>query len=94
MYRIVYHSETKGSDRKSNGRCFFLTIMLFCVFCWSVCTYWPEGKQLLQTLLIPGEPEITLKAAEVFASELSSGYTLSDALWNFCSVVFGNGYTS
>ena len=30
-------------------------------------------------LLIPGEPETTLQAAEVFASELGSGYALSDA---------------
>ena len=92
VYRIVYHSESQGSGRKCGGRRVFLTVMLFFVFCWAVCVCWPEGKQMLRILLIPGEPETTIQAAEVFASELDSGYALSDAVRNFCSAVFENGY--
>jgi hypothetical protein len=92
VYRIVYHTEAQGSDRKSGGRRVFLTVMLFSVFCWIVCFCWPEGKQMLRILLIPGEPEVTIQAAEVFASELCSGYTLSDAVRNFCANVLENRY--
>lgn len=70
-----------------------LTIMLFFLFYRVVSTYWPEGMQLLRILLIPGEPDTTIQAAEVFASELRSGYALTDAVRNFCSTVFENGYT-
>ena len=93
VYRIMYHSEKQETGRKHGGRRVLLTVMLFFVFCWAVCIWWPEGKMLLRTLLIPGEPEITIQAAEVFASELGSGYALSDAFRNFCNTVFENGYT-
>ena len=92
MYQMVYESEKSGRLRTHRGRRMILTIFMFIVFYTAVCTCWPEGKELLQTLLIPGNPEITLQAAEVFAAEISSGYTLLDAARNFFGTVWENGF--
>lgn len=93
MYRIMYDSKSSVHGQKSRGRLVFLTVVLFLVFCTSVCICWPEGRILLQTLLIAGDPETTLQAAEVFAAEVASGYTFLDAVKNFCSAVVENGYS-
>lgn len=92
MYRMIYESGNSGHVQNGRGRCVILTAVLFIMFCMAVCIYWPEGKALLQTLLIPGDPETTLQAAEVFAAEVGSGYALSDAVRNFCCALFENGY--
>lgn len=94
MYRIVYGSERDRSPKTITFRRLILAGILFFMFCVVVCMYFPEGRLLLQMLLIPGDPEKTLHAAEVFAAEMSSGYTISDAVRNFCSTVLENEYTS
>lgn len=93
MYRIMYDSRTSVHSQKSRGRLVFLTAVLFLLFCTAVYSYWPDGRILLQTMLIPGDPETTLQAAEVFAAEVASGYAFSDAVKNFCSSVIENGYS-
>lgn len=92
MYRMVYEAEKSGWLRTHRGRRMILTIVMFIVFYMAVCTFWPQGKKLLQTLLIPGNPETTLQAAEAFAAEISSGYTLLDAARNFFGTVWENGF--
>lgn len=86
MYRILYDS---ADTQKKNGRCAVFTIILFFLFCGMVYTYWPEGRILLRTLLIPGDPDTTLHAAEVFAAELSCGGSISNAVRNFFDMAFG-----
>ena len=93
MYQMIYGTGNSGKTQKGRGRLVIMTVVLFFVFCMAVYIYCPEEKMLLQTLLIPGNPEITIQAAEVFASELGGGYALSDALQKFCSTIFENGYT-
>ena len=93
MYRIMYDSKNSIHSQKGRGRLAILTVVIFFIFCTAVCICWPDGKILLQTLLIPGDPETTLQAAEAFAAEVASGYTFSDAVNNFYSTVVRNGYS-
>jgi len=92
-FRITYGVEKEQKQNKGRSRCFFLTAGFFLCFLWSVARFWPEGRELLRTLLIPGDPEVTMEAAEVFAQELGCGYSLADAARNFCLSVLGNGYS-
>ena len=94
MYRIIYGSGTGAHEKNSGGRRILLTGLLFLFFCMAVYKFWPEGRMLLQTLLLPGTPETTLQAAEVFAAEMGSGYALQDAVRTFCAAVLGNGYSN
>ena len=92
-YQIVYETE-KSKDEKG---CYFLHLILtpcfFGVFLWMVGYFWPDGRELLKRLTIPGEPEITLEAIEVFAQEVGSGISLMDAVRNFCLVVLNHGHS-
>lgn len=75
------------------GRRAVLTVLFFICFLQLVHAFWPEGKDMLQMLLIPGDPETTLQAAEVFAQEMECGYSLMDAAKNFCISVLHHGNT-
>ena len=92
-YRIIYG---KNAERKEPGRGvrrFLLTGCFFLCFLWMVSVFWPEGRELLKILLIPGDPEETMRAAEVFAQELGSGFSITDAARNFCVAVLEHGYS-
>lgn len=93
MYRIMYGSKDDKHNQKGRGRAVIMTAVIFLIFCTAVCIWWPEGRFLLRTMLIPGDPETTLQAAEVFAAELASGYSFSDTVKNFCSLIVENGYS-
>ena len=67
-YRVVYHNEKLERAREYSGRRLYLTVFFLCCFYWMVSFLWPEGKELLKILLIPGNPEATMEAAEVFAA--------------------------
>lgn len=86
-YQIMYDREAKKSRSGRWVVRFILTACFFLIFLRMVSSFWPEGRELLQTLLIPGDPEMTLEAAEVFAQELNSGFSLYDAVRNFCAAV-------
>ena len=92
-YHVIYGSESLCKRRWSSLRRFFFTTGFFICFLWLVCGFWPDGQLLLKQLLIPGDPEITLDAAEVFAQEIGSGFSLGDAIRNFCHVVLNRGYS-
>ena len=89
-YRIEYDSD-RNIEPRGNSRRVFLTASFFACFLWAVCTLWPEGKKLLKILLVPGTPEVTIHAAEVFAQELKNGFSLADAAGNFCQAVLSYG---
>lgn len=92
-YRITYGMEAGRKESDRGGRRFFLTAVFFLCFLWMVSVFWPEGRELLKILLIPGDPDETLRAAEVFAQELGSGFSLTDAAQNFCIAVLEHGYS-
>ncbi len=89
-YCISYEGEKKGHQGRSVRR-MAMTVFFFGWFIWTVSHNWQEGRQLLQSLLIPGDPQETLEAVQVFAQELSCGFTLGDAMKNFCTAVLNHG---
>lgn len=48
-----------------------------------VSLFWPEGREVLRLLLIPGDPEVTMEAAQTFASELDCGVDILSAASDF-----------
>ena len=92
-YRVVYHNEKLERAREYSGRRLYLTVFFLCCFYWMVSFFWPEGKNLMKILLIPGNPDSTLEAAEVFAGELACRSPLYIAAKNFCQTVLSNGCT-
>ena len=92
-YHIIYETEKRKKGKCSGLRRLFLTACFFLCFLWLVGTFWPDGQDLMKQLLIPGTPDITLEAAEVFAQEVGSGFSVTDAAWNFCLAVMSHGYS-
>lgn len=92
-YSIVYGMTENPQNSSSKLRRFALTAGMFLLFLWCVSSFWPEGSELLKVLLVPGDSETTIQAAEVFAQELSSGFSLADASKNFCITVLEHGYS-
>ena len=90
-YKIIYHSEIKKRYRKNIFRRACLTFTFFISFLWFVSVLWPEGMELIKMLIIPGNPDTTLQAAEVFAMELNCGVGLTHAINNFITMVRMNG---
>ena len=87
-YRIDYSTGSKG-HAKNYSRKICLCCIFFAIFIIMVCLFWPEGKQILQVFLIPGEPDVTLNAAEVFAQDLSCGVDIREAAKNLCFQILG-----
>ena len=89
-YRMIYEP---GSRAEGGNSVIFRTLMtasFFVCFLWTVSRFWPEGRELLKLLLIPGDPDATLEAAEAFARDLGAGVNLEAAFHRFASVVMGS----
>ena len=82
-YRIEYE-DTQNHNCNSNvlPRILLTGMFLFC-FLLGVNLFWPEGREVLRLLLIPGSPDTTLEAAETFVSELHCGSRLKSAATDF-----------
>lgn len=92
-YCILYDDKNQPKKTLSAFRRLVLTVCFFACFLWLVSSFWPEGQELLRRLLIPGDPDGTLHAAEVFAQEIGSSFPLSDAARNFCLAILDHGYS-
>ena len=88
-YHMIYEPESRAEGGNSMIFRTLMTASFFVCFLWTVSQFWPEGRELLQLLLIPGDPDVTLEAAEVFAQDLGSGEHLAEAWYRFVSVVTG-----
>jgi len=91
-YHVVYGTEDSSVSGRMPGRRIVLTGFFLICFFWMVSAFWPEGKELLKIMLIPGDPDATLEAAEVFAGEMACGIPLHHAAENFCLTVLHHGY--
>ena len=82
-YRIEYQGRTEEQRTYSfrRGSLFLFWLLTFTVL---VCTFWSEGRALLQQALIPGEPEITVHAASELIRQLRAGKNIGDAVTVFC----------
>ena len=92
-YSIVYGMEKEQKHSRKSRRRIVLTASMFLIFLWCVISYWKDGREVLKLLLIPGDAGSMIHAAEVFAQELSSGFSVVDALENFFGTVFAHGYS-
>ncbi|MBQ7129930.1 MAG: hypothetical protein IJO21_02670 [Oscillospiraceae bacterium] len=86
-WQIDYDFEKKTGEPYCRLRRIWMTMGLLVVFLLFVSLFWPEGQDMLQILLIPGDPEKTLEAAEAFCSELNQGVSVADAARQFCITV-------
>lgn len=79
-YRIIYLPEPK-KKRILPWVTFLLVAALVCV------SLFPQGRQAIETALVPGEPEQTWQALRNLYQTLRSGGELSGAFAAFCREV-------
>lgn len=76
-YRIIYLPEPK----KKRVWPWMLSILVLCFVCaWLI----PQGRQAIETVLIPGEPEVTRQAFANLVDTLRSGENFTSAFAQFC----------
>lgn len=90
-YRIDYCDVCNNKVRGRILPRIFMTAMFFCAFMIWVSLFWPEGREVLHLLLIPGDPQTTAEAAEVFICELDNGESLKDSVLSFWNKMTGYG---
>lgn len=61
---------------------------LLLVLLWN---FWPEGREVIRNLLIPGDPEVTSQAAAGLIADLQNGSAPRDALTAFCREILQGG---
>ena len=92
-YRIEYGTAVpvkfQEKKRRSHGRT--LTALCILIFGLGVGEFWPDGKQVLQKFLLPGEPSVTEQAFSDMVSDLTDGATLESAMVAFCHQILDNG---
>lgn len=75
-YRIRYKGKNPAPQPKS--RLPGLTVLFFVLFLIAVFRFCPEGRSLIQTLVIPGG-EQSIQALEAMAQNLRDGMGLQEA---------------
>ncbi len=85
-YCIEYIPVTKKKYTPDNHplRLPALILTVFMGFCAAVYILWPQGKEVLRELLIPGDPDTTIAALEAFAQQLRGGESIMGAVECFC----------
>lgn len=90
-YRVDYFSKQNDTPSGQWVRRLIMAISFFLCFAFLVHFLWPEGRRFLQIMLIPGDPEQTLQAVQVFSEEIDCGFSFLDALKNLCAAVVQHG---
>lgn len=94
-YRIVYGPVPK-MKRGGQGRRLRIQLMaavFFLIFVLGVRLVWPEGSELLQSYLLPGEKGVTEAAFSVMITDLQAGEPLGEAVTAFCRQVIAGAQT-
>lgn len=81
--KINYYNE---QEKESSGNALLLILMslsFFIVFLFAVSLFWPEGREVMRLMCIPGTPEETIDALETFISELDCGISITGAASDF-----------
>lgn len=89
-YQVVYPGNQEKQPKKKPAP--FALMLCGCILAFVLLTvcFWPEGAQMMQKLLLPGDAAVTAAALEDFAAELQAGEQLSGALENFCRSILEN----
>lgn len=85
-YRIVYGEEpVRWQNRKLRaGRVAACTAVCLMLFGTLTVKFWPEGAEVLQEALLPGDAAVTRQALENMADNLKAGEAIGDAVVVFC----------
>lgn len=84
-YRIEYQPVRKIRGREQHrSRLMAFTALFFLLFLVLTHVFWPEGAQMLQRVLIPGDPAVTAAALDGLCDQLRSGAGISEAAIQFC----------
>ena len=84
-YRIDYQpmKKVRGAEkRRSSVISLAAVLLILLAVLVSIC--WPEGRRILQTMIIPGDTAVTVSALETMAGDLKAGLPLAEAFRDFC----------
>lgn len=79
-YRICYGKEAESS-------LWPMTLGWFLVFLLLVGVFWPQGRQTLRDILLPGDWAVTASALEGLVQDIRAGEELEQAVEGFCRLV-------
>lgn len=85
-YRIVYGPMPRAEKPQdwSLLRIQIWSAVFMLLFALLVRQLWPEGVDILKSVLIPQEPTVTEQAVSDMVVDLQTGIPLEDALTAFC----------
>lgn len=86
-YRIVYGPMPDPPGKETNSWCRVLTAVFLLLFVLGVRMVWPDGRELLRNLLLPGEPGVTEVALVDLVEDLRSGTAVGESFTAFCQQV-------
>ena len=92
-YRIEYGTAVpvKFQQKKRESHVRILTALCILLFALGVGKFWPDGRQVLQQFLLPGEPSVTEQAFSNMVSDLAEGVSMEDAMVAFCQQILNHG---
>ena len=95
-YRIDYQPDHMHRGHKiQRGHVWTLTWLFLLLFGMITYRFWPEGRLILQQILIPGDPAVTLPAVDSLLFSLSQGANAAAALETFClTILEGSGFAA
>lgn len=95
-YRIVYGNEpVRWKERKVRlGRVAAYTAVCLVLFATLTSKYWPEGTEVLQEVLLPGDAAVTRQALVNMADNLRAGEAIGDAVVVFCREIMDSAQLS
>lgn len=85
-YRIEYDNNTQKFEVTDSKPFRFPIFLLICILLFFVLTsaIWPEGKALIDEMLIPGDNAVTIAALNTMTNELRAGTSFDNAIYTFC----------
>lgn len=89
-YRIEYSDMVNIHTKHDLLTTIFMTLLFFLLFILAVSLFWPEGREVLRLMVIPGAMEETQEAVETFVSELDCGFHFTSAAADFLKSLTGN----
>ena len=95
-YRIDYDNGTKHFEvvQDKPWRPWFLTAACFGLFLLLCEWFWPEGRQFVRDLLIPGDDAVTVQAFSNLTEEFRNGGEIKGIIIDFCREVLAGGQAS
>lgn len=85
-YRIEYG--TSGSEKRSLAvkryPMLYMTVLFFIGFLLLTVAFWPEGRNTMLRIILPGDSEVTAAALRGVVADLQAGADFSEVVTAFC----------